>query len=606
MSADIGNFYAGSDPVSAWAARLRVVAGRFATFFPSLEAVFLTTGDRLRDLHGKVAALSAQAEAAGALLASAEFEEMLSGLTEAAEHVGGLRHRRDGTGTALDGMVATTDVMLKALTALSRVMFDVRVLAINAKIEAAQLNASGVDFSVFTREIARLASSGEQTIAAVGNELTALRAAAVEARSLQTTVEAEGLRELDAVAGRLTVALDEMRARQRRARLGVKDLPSRLQSLFAHIADLVSDLQIYDITRQRLEHVERALTVAAGMIEAGDATGLDRSQRPVFVNGIADLQSRQLGYAEEHYRTAINDVGRSLGAMAAGVPAVGAACEESFGGDGLTLFDIERDLESARALFARFAASREQAEQSLGQVAAAAARAGELMRGLNGVNGDMRLMGLNASIKCGNMGVRGRALNIIAQQLQAYAAQTRTQVEAVAANLGRVVTVAGGIGTGSRTAAGAGDGGKGDVLALKTALDRAVDRLRRTGAEVATLLDEIRSRGGALVELTRGTAEGFAGGAGCRAPMEQCAAELRALAADSAPDLTGAALETARKEVLAFTEAHYTMASERSIHGAVIGGRTLVDLLTGADQALVGTGARPVAGQQPDISDLLF
>ena len=138
MSADIGNFYAGSDPVSAWAARLRVVAGRFATFFPSLEAVFLTTGDRLRDLHGKVAALSAQAEAAGALLASAVFEEMLSGLTEAAEHVGGLRHRRDGTGTALDGMVATTDVMLKALTALSRVMFDVRVLAINAKIEAAR------------------------------------------------------------------------------------------------------------------------------------------------------------------------------------------------------------------------------------------------------------------------------------------------------------------------------------------------------------------------------------------------------------------------------------------------------------------------------------
>jgi hypothetical protein len=576
------------------------VAGRFSTFFPPLEAVFLATGDRLRDLHGKVGALLAQAEAAGALLASAAFEEMLGGLTEAAGQVGGLRHRREGPGAALDGMVATTDVMLKALTALSRVMFDVRVLAINAKIEAAQLNAAGVDFSVFTREIARLALSGEQTIAAVGGELTALRAAAAHALSLQTTVEAEGLRELDAVAGRLTVAMDEMRERQRRARLGVKDIPARLQALFAHIADLVSDLQIYDITRQRLEHVERALTVAAGMIESDDASGLSPSQRPVFINGIADLQSRQLIYAEEHYRTAVRDVGQSLAAMAAGVPAVGAACEQSFGGDGLTLLDIERDLETASALFARFAASREQAEQSLGQVARAAARAGELMRGLNGVNGDMRLMGLNASIKCGNMGVQGRALNVIAQQLQAYAAQTRTQVEAVASNLGRVVTVAGSIGTGG------GDGGQNDLIALKTALDRAVDRLRRTGAEVATSLGEIRSRGGALVELTRVAAEGFADGAACRAPLEHCAAELRALAADCAPNLTGAALEAARKEVLAFTEAHYTMASERFIHGAAVGGRTLVDLLTGADQALVGTGSRPVAGEAPDISDLLF
>ncbi len=609
MSADTRSYarsdFGRSESITAWAQRLRAAAGRFATFFIPLETVFLATGERLRDLHGKVRALSAQAEAAGALLASAEFEAMLQGLTEAAGQVSGLRHRRDGLAESLAAMVATTDVMLKALTTLSRVMFDVRVLAINAKIESAQLNASGVDFSVFTREIARLALSGEQTITAVGGELAALRTAASHALSLQTTVEGEGLRELDAVAGRLTMAMDEMRERQRLARLGVRDIPNRLQSLFAHIADLVSDLQIYDITRQRLEHVERALTVAAGMIEATDPSGLDQSQCPVFVNGIADLQARQVAYAEEHYRTAVDSVGRSLAAMAAGVPAVGAACEQSFGGDGLTLQHIEGDLETASALFAKFAASRAQAEQSLRQVAEAAGRAGELMRGLNGVNGDMRLMGLNASIKCGNMGVKGRALNVIAQQLQAYASLTRTQVEAVAANLGQVTASAGSIGSRTRretdVAAGADD-----VVALKKALDRAVDRLRRTGTEAATLLGEIQTGGGALVDLTRVVADGFADGAGCREPLERCLTELKALAADSAPNLSGTALEAARKEVLAFTEAHYTMASERSIHGAAIGGRSLVDLLTGADQALVGTGLRPTAGALPDISDMLF
>jgi len=591
-----------SDSLSAWAQQLRTVAGRFAVLFPPLEKVFLATGDRLRDLHGRVAALSADAETAGALLASTEFEAMVSGLTEAANQVGSLRHRRDGLAESLAEMVATTDVMLKALTALTRVMFDVRVLAINAKIESAQLNDSGVDFSVFTREIARLALSGERTIAAVGTELSALRLAASHALSLQSTVEAEGLRELDAVAGRLTVAMAEMRERQRRAKLGVRDIPDRLRSLFAHIADLVSDLQIYDITRQRLEHVERALIVAAEMIEAPDASGLGSGQRPVFVNGIADLQARQVSFAEEGYRTAVNDVGRNLAAMAAGVPAVGAACEQSFGGDGLTLLDIEKDLETASALFAKFASSRQQAEQSLRQVAEAAGRAGELMRGLNGVNGDMRLMGLNASIKCGNMGVKGRALNVIAQQLQAYASLTRAQVEAVAANLGRVVATAGDIST--RTTIGA--EGTRDVVALRGALDQAVDRLRRTGAEAATVLGRIQSRGGALVESTRVVAEGFAGGAHCREPLDRCVTELKALATDSAPNLSGAALEAARQEVLAFTEAHYTMASERSIHGAVVGGRGLVDLLTGADQAQVGGLVHSEGEKTPDISDMLF
>lgn len=582
-----------------WAAALKTAAKRFETFYPPLEPMFLATGERLRELHGKVAELSEKSETAGQRLSSSDFAEMLEGLTEAARLIDTLRQVRGGQSAALAQMVTTTDAMLASLTALNRIMSHVRVLAVNAKIEASQMINSGIDFSVFTREIARLASGGDQTIQAVRDELIGLRAAAAKALHLQRAFEEKGLPELDALAGRLAGSIHSMRDRQSRVTQGIHDIPPRLRQLFANIANLVSDLQIYDITRQRLEHVEQALTLAAGMIEADNASDMDDRQVRVFVNGIADLQSRQLAHGGEAYHTAVRDVGHSLAEMARGAPAVGALCEQTFGGGGgLSLLDIDRDLETACQVFAAFATSREQAESSLGHVVQAAVRAGDLMRSLNSVNGDMRLMGLNASITCGNMGSVGRSLNVIAQELQSYASLTRDHVGTVAGNLTRITTVAQEIGHTES------DGPNPQTSGLKTMLEEAVARVRSIGTEIAELLSAIGELGGRVVEITRVADQGFSGRADCRAAMDETIRELAVIMAGSDSGLSGAELEAARREVLAFTESHYTMASERSIHGSAVDGRNIVDVLTGADFAEAGSGGRP--GGEPDISSLLF
>jgi hypothetical protein len=83
--------------------------------------------------------------------------------------------------------------------------------------------------------------------------------------------------------------------------------------------------------------------------------------------------------------------------------------------------------------------------------------------------------------------------------------------------------------------------------------------------------------------------------------------ELTLLVADSNPGLSGPALEAARRDVLSFTESHYTMASERSVHGVAIDGRKAVELLIGADTfGEASGGAGGGGGQEPDISGMLF
>lgn len=581
---------------AAWAERLRAVAQGFDAFFRPIEPIFLATGDRLRDLHGRVAALAETAETAGSVLSSDEFAGMLADLATAAGQIDRLRAIRGGLTDALVDMVTTTDTMLKALDALARIVFNVQMLALNAKIEAAQLRDSGADFSVFTGEIHRLARTGDQTIGAVRREFAGLQGAAVQALALQRTFEETGLPELDAVAARLAASIQGLRDRQGRAAQGVRAIPGSLQALFARISNLVSDLQIYDMTCQRFDHVAQALTIAADMLEAPDSSGMDERQQQVFVNGIADLQSLQLIHAADGYHKAVVDVSRSLAAMADGAPAVGALCERTFDGGGLSLDEIATDLAKARTVFADFAAIRARATATVGQVVDAVSRAAALMRALNAVNNDLRLMGLNASIKCKNMGTQGRALNVIAQELQAYGRLTRGHVDTVAGNLSRIAEAAGAIGP----ADGAAGTNESDHLAA--ILEQAMARLRHTGEAVASLLGTIGTLGSAVVERTQVTDRGFTGRADCSTAITSAHATLRTLVAETDLGLSGPDLEAARREVLAFTEAHYTMASERTVHGHAVTSKEVVGLLTGTEYAAMDAGGT----EDPDISDLLF
>jgi hypothetical protein len=584
--------------VPAWAGRMRAMTGRIDGFFRPLEAVFLSTGERLQELYGSVSRLSDNIGAAGALFSSAEMSEILAGLAESARHIDAMRQQRGGLAATLGQMIATTGAMTGSLNTLGRIMAQAQVLAVNAKIEASQLVRTGNDFTVFTRDIARLAKTGEQTIGAVRQELNSLRAAATKAQALQHEFETRQLPELDAIADRLAVSVRSLEDSRERAERGARDIPERLRVLFGHISSLVSNLQVYDATRQRLEHVEQALATAAGMIEADGHSGMDTRQQRVFVNGIAELQSLQLVHAGEHYHQSLDDIGDSIAALAREVPAVADVCRQAFvGSDVDSLLDIDRSLEKASQVFADFIAIRQQAAGSLEHVVQAAARARELMRQLNSVNGDMRLMGLNAGIKCGNMGTIGRALSVIAQELQGYAALTREHVDIIAGHLGQISSSAESI-----VSADKADTDHIDAESLKSQIDCVVVSLGRTSEGLSLIMGGIETLSSSVVSQARTAQDGFAGKVDCRHAMADQERELKALADDSHTGLAGAALEEARREVLAFTETQYTMASERSVHGTAVDGRHAA-----GRPANAAATARPAGdGEEPDIDGLLF
>lgn len=589
-----------SDPMSVeWVRRLRQAGARLADFHGPSEAAFLTTGDRLRELHALLRVLSNMADTVSARLSADDFRAMLDKLDTVVDWIGRLQSQRQGLGDVLAEVALATRTTLQALDALAAIMSHIRVLAVNGRIEAAQLEATGVDFAVFTGGIARLSFEGHETITGVRRELDALETSVADARHVEEAFIRTGSAELHAVADRLAASLASLRQRQSRAVEAVLDFPTRLKGILARVAAVVSDLQINDITRQRLEHVEHALEAAAEVLMPGGEPMTDQQTR-VLVNGICELQALQLRQTTEAFGTAVGEITGNLMAMAADVPGIRTLCERVFGGAGGAeesfLLSVDRDLEAARTIFARFIDADEHASAGLTQVGDAAGRAGELITALTSVEVDMRLIGLNASFKCGMLGDKGRALNVVARQLQEYAKQTQTHVATIAGSLDRVRAAA------ATITSRHGREELTDVASMRDALDRSVAELHEAGDETTMVLSEIRTQSNWLVTLITTTAEGFAGQARGEA-LDAATADLASLARDADPGLSGPALREARREVLSFMESRYTMASERDMHARALG-KDLAEMMSAP---AAGTAAPAVTGGgEPDLSDILF
>lgn len=549
---------------------LRRLIGEASARFLPLETVFLETGRLLASLSGEVSELTREVEGALAVFSREETRRALADLVDVSRRIEAMRARGGTAGEVLSRMTEDADRVIASLNVLRGVMRQVKVVAINARIESAQLTRSTVDFSIFTRDIARLAAGGERTVDEVAREVGRLRTAAAAAGDLQRGFEAESLPRLDALARELQTSVRDLRDAEAKAERGARGIPARLRVCGAGVAKLVGALQIYDATRQRLEHVDEALELTVARLSADDASiGGERGRR-VLVNAVAELQALQLKYADEHYHQAVDEVGRGVTAIAGEIPRLDEACRSAFGsGEDDTLSIVERDLARGSGILATFISIRARAAESLGDVATAAARAGDLILGLNRVSSDMRLMSLNATIKCGNMGSSGRVLSVISQELQGHADAARESVRAVVEALKRVSVAARETAESDRESVR-----DDDPVSLKGTIDRLGEGLRATGGELARTLEAVARRGSATVKLARELGAGFRDKVDCGTVMGDTREALEALARETETGLVGVALERERRAALAFMEERYTMVGERVVHDMAVDRRS--------------------------------
>jgi methyl-accepting chemotaxis protein len=155
---------------------------------------------------------------------------------------------------------------VKALTPIIQIISSIAkqtsLLALNAGIEAARAGNAGRGFSVVANEVRELSKRSTSAAAEIGERLNATaRKVAEKMSEAQLAIEEKhGLQELQQLVGDLTEMQQDFGSSSKLQLEMVFDVEAGHRVGVRHLLEAMGHIQFQDVMRQRMEHVQDALS----------------------------------------------------------------------------------------------------------------------------------------------------------------------------------------------------------------------------------------------------------------------------------------------------------------------------------------------------------
>lgn len=555
-------------PVASNLPDLRAIAADLAAPREAIDGAFVAVGDRLAECAGILSRITGQFEALPVELGSSELTTATEGLALVGRRAGEISIALGAEQDDLNRLVETLRKAAQPIADLRRTVKMMGIVAINARVVAASVVSETEDFGVFTTDIAQLSDTAATTISKFHRTYEALTGVVADAAVARGNFEAAHRDTLSALATELESDLAEVTEQRLESARSSVTTGQMSRAITDKVAAAVMALQVGDATRQRVEHVEAALV---------DATSVDGAAATTI-----ELQRLQLESARETLIAEMSSGADALGHLTHDVQAVLAHAGSVYGsaenrsalaelhGAVRRAVTVLRDCESERG--------------KLDQVAAAVSDTVRVLldhvEAVQEIEYKMRLVSLNAAVKCAQLGPRGRALDVIAQQLRTLTGETVVSAQAAV----ECLNAAAGFSSAFTKSAGSGATRVGDLEREATA---ALELLEAVGFRMKNALVELYADGPKVAGLLDDAVSALAGHAAISEAMSDIEFAL------VVPDGAGQAGAEGHEEFFATLRRRYTMDAERRLHDTFLG-------------VAPSAEPEPAAEAEVDLDDLLF
>lgn len=536
------------------------VHARLETARGAIEGRFLEVGEVLSQVVDGTSALITALDRMREGLEGQEVAKATRQLGQASDQLRelpqALHERRDRLG----GLVRAGDALTACIEDMRQHLAYLRVFSVNIKITSGGILAAGPEFAIFAQEICDCIELGRTQLDTFRADLSgmdgALRAALGHEDELRRRCDGLLPAVPDALVGQTAAIADhQAKIAQITARVGelVRDIRKK-------IGGALAALQIGDITRQRIEHVQHGLAL---LETAGRALPAEARERlNAFVHR---LLAAQLNATIDDFHRDVSRIGLNVGAIAGDASEILRLRDHAQGGsekDGSFLRGLESSVGEAFALVDDIDAGARQAETVSRSAASSARDLVAQIEAIQNMRADVQMMALNTTLKCARIGETGKPLGVIAVELRAHAGHLETSAARTLTALQSLSSSAD-----DQPQAAAQDG----AATAARALREAVERIRKTGDAVEGDLVDAARQGSDVVDMLRRAAARFDFQRQVGDHLDQAAAELESLSGDVAVDDLGPALSP----LLADLARAYTMAQEREVHAALTAGLDL-------------------------------
>jgi len=507
------------------------------------ERHFAAIGHSLEQAVGILAALTATFRAMLGELHATELVQSGQDLAFVAASVDELAATAQTDVVTLRQVTSVAEAIEQRIARMHAVLQEVGILAMNARLAAATMGEAGSGFLPFAAEIRRSAGEARGGLDLLAQELSGAKQHLLVAGQAAGAFVAQYAGSMQVITSRLTASVASIEAHVALSGNAASVVRTRSEQIHDQVAAAIMALQLGDITRQRIEHMQSACLVLSQ--EAVPSAVGYRLVAAQLLDAAEELERGDARIAEELHALVLDagDIAR-LGNQAYGA---------SDRGQGSFLDELEADRHQAQVLFGHLRAAHAAVDPCIAAVLQAANRLVGHVVTIRSVEADIHIMGINTSLKCSRLGVVGRPLSVISQAVRDCGRQTAQHAAAVLEALQHLLAET------RRLAAADERQGMDAIETAAQRMTRAAGCLGDTGKRMRQALTGLAGGGEAVARLLRSAIEGFAAQREISAVLRKASAVCTKLATQAVEDgITAAAL--------AQIAASYTMARERMVH----------------------------------------
>ncbi len=540
------------------------IGDRLETARQAVEGRFLEAGDVLSKALDGVAALVASLDRMGGNLDSNTVRATTAELAAAAETLKALPQSLTARRDRVGALVKVGESLGVCIEEMRQHLAYLRVFAINIKITSGGILAAGPEFAIFAQEICDCIELGRSQLDAFKTDQLilddALRAALTHEGDLARRCDDL----LPAVPNALLTSANAIVAHHGKISSVAVGVAALARDVQKKVGGGLAALQIGDITRQRIEHVQAGLE-SLESVEGGASLSVEQRRRlEAFVHR---LLAAQLAATAEDFHRDVSRIGANVAGMAADAGEILRLRDLAYGQDenagGGFLRSLESNVGQALGLVDDIDAG-EQAAKDVSRSAADAARnLSAQIGGIQTMRADVQMMALNTTLKCSRIGETGKPLAVIAVELRQQAIHLEASASRTLTSLGALSAAAD---TGDSQAV-AGDVENGQAAVAASVLGEAAARIRKAGDGVESDLADVARQGADVVDMLKRAAGRFEFQRQIGSVLDQAAHTLTAMSGET--DIATDDITSVLRPLMDRLFKRYTMAQEREVHHAM-------------------------------------
>lgn len=410
------------------------------------EESFLELGGKINIFHGKAHGISQAAGEVLQLLQGSDGENTLQQLQLLVERcslwLSETQQTSVGICALLNGVVQQVSSLEIPVAGLRKVIKTLHALRVSTRIEAAKGYASGAGVlaksldelgGLVQEKIAQIFDQTEKLIPIINKSLTTEETA--QTNTIKVAIrEVEGARQL----------LSAFMVNQIETGQWTDQLKERSDEVTRNFGEIVAALQFQDITRQRLEHVRKALdSLGRHLGKFAQRADYSKDKEAACLFGsICQLQHDQLALAGQEFLDAADKLTENLQGMGLSVDlmagdtktlfkATDACSTNRFASVLKVLQSIADGLQETQSIHQEAGSILTDVNQGVQQVAG-------LVDEVEFISEEMQLLAMNAAISAAHARQKGAGLNIIAQNIQLVAEEATQYAQKLAEECSKI------------------------------------------------------------------------------------------------------------------------------------------------------------------------